>query len=333
MKKINLLRYIKVSTFFLMFVSCGQHQLNQCDIKENVFGPLKEKPSEGDEDYDEKYDIDKGDWGFVARGGYGDVLRNGDVACKKFRTSENFEIEKIVSDIVSSPFVLKYEETYVARGIPYFFMKYYPKNLDSVDVKALSIDQIAIWFYQLVEAVSALHEKGIFHRDIRLDNVLLDDDNNLKLADFGECIINLSWDLGDNRHCDNARKKIFEHNNGKRFCGDCGGIISIIFTLIFNVDICDLHYPLNFYEKQKAKCEEIFYMKKNEIVSKSQKSFDDLILLDLLNIIERGYFGGEPFDIEDLKRTYVYKCVDTSFRSTGRFVPEAFGSLEEQIVH
>ena len=46
MKKINLLRYIEVSTFLLMFTSCGQNQLNQCDIKENVFGPLKEKPSE-----------------------------------------------------------------------------------------------------------------------------------------------------------------------------------------------------------------------------------------------------------------------------------------------
>ena len=333
MKKINLLRYIKVSTFLLMFISCGQNQLNQCDIKENVFGPLKEKPSEGDEDYDERYDIDKGSWEFVARGGYGDVCHNGDVAYKKFRTPEKVDIESTVSDMVSSPFVLKYEETYVARGIPYFFMKYYLKNLDSVDVKALSIDQIAIWFYQLVEAVNALHEKGIFHRDIRLNNVLLDDDNNIKLADFGECIINPSWDLGDSRHCDNALKKMFKHSNGKRFCGDCGGIISIIFTLIFNVDIPGLHFSSNFYEKQNAKCAEMFYKKKNEIISKPQKSFDDLILLNLLNIIERGYFEGEPLDVEDLKRTDVYECVNTSFNSTRRFVPEAFWSLEEQIVH
>ena len=269
----------------------------------------------------------------MARGGYGDVLHNGDVACKKFRTSEKVDIERTVSEMVSSPFVLKYEKTYVARGIPYFFMKYYIKNLDRVDVKALSIDQIAIWFYQLVEAVSALHEKGIFHRDVNIKNVLLDGDNNIKLADFGECIVNPSWDLVDNRHCENALNKIFKHSNGKRFCGDCGGIISIIFILIFNVDICDLHYPLNFYEKQKAKCAEIFYKKKNEIVSKSQKSFDDLILLNLLNIIERGYFEGEPLDVEDLKRTDVYECVNTSFNSTRRFNIEAYTHLEEQIVH
>ena len=40
-------------------------------------------------------------------------------------------------------------------------------------------------FAQIADAVGYAHEKGILHRDIKPDNVLLDDRNNVLLSDFG----------------------------------------------------------------------------------------------------------------------------------------------------
>lgn len=40
-------------------------------------------------------------------------------------------------------------------------------------------------FHQLISAVRHCHSLGVFHRDLKLDNLLLDDDLNIKVSDFG----------------------------------------------------------------------------------------------------------------------------------------------------
>ncbi|KAL8120424.1 hypothetical protein AgCh_017559 [Apium graveolens] len=40
-------------------------------------------------------------------------------------------------------------------------------------------------FQQLIDAVTYCHKKGVFHRDLKLENVLVDADGNIRISDFG----------------------------------------------------------------------------------------------------------------------------------------------------
>lgn len=90
-----------------------------------------------------------------------------------------------IRDVLLSPTHLALSLEYEAGGN---LAEYVARRLPQVgrDELAISEDEVRYLFRQLMAGIASLHRHHIAHRDIKLDNVLLDgnDPPTLKLADF-----------------------------------------------------------------------------------------------------------------------------------------------------
>lgn len=67
--------------------------------------------------------------------------------------------------------------------------------------KRLSEDVVKFYAAQICMAVGYLHSKGIMHRDLKLENILVDESGYLKIIDYG------------------LAKTLNENQTSKTFCG------------------------------------------------------------------------------------------------------------------
>jgi 5'-AMP-activated protein kinase catalytic alpha subunit len=50
--------------------------------------------------------------------------------------------------------------------------------------KRLSENESSFFFYQIINAIEAIHKFNIAHRDLKPENILITDNNVVKLIDF-----------------------------------------------------------------------------------------------------------------------------------------------------
>lgn len=59
------------------------------------------------------------------------------------------------------------------------------KLLDNMDSSVLNDSLIKSYLWQLLQGITLCHTKRVLHRDLKPQNLLIDDDGNIKLADLG----------------------------------------------------------------------------------------------------------------------------------------------------
>ena len=116
---------------------------------------------------------------------------------------------------------------YVSGGSLHGYLKAHPnKRLPETEAKRV--------FKQVVEGIRYCHNRCITHRDIKLENLLLDEQNNLKIIDFGfsTCIPN---DRKVKIFCGTPSYMAPEIVNKTEYCGppaDIWALGVLLFTML-----------------------------------------------------------------------------------------------------
>ena len=112
------------------------------------------------------------------------------------RIMERFRREVLIARRLSHPHIVRVHDIGQADGSLYYTMEYVSGgNLADRFAALEGQARLALLplVVQLCEGLDALHVAGIIHRDLKPENALIDDHDQVKLADFG---ISMALDMG-----------------------------------------------------------------------------------------------------------------------------------------
>ncbi|EWC45444.1 hypothetical protein DRE_00843 [Drechslerella stenobrocha 248] len=121
-------------------------------------------------------------------------------AAKEFRPKHQYETDKDYAKKVTAEFcigstlhhgnIIETLDIILERGKWYEVMEYAPYDLfATVMTGKMGREEIACAFIQIVNGVKYMHDMGLAHRDLKLDNVVINEHGILKIIDFGSAVV------------------------------------------------------------------------------------------------------------------------------------------------
>ena len=138
--------------------------------------------------------------GVVGEGAYGIVYKCKNketgkyVAIKRFKEVDDDLVKKTMKrelkmlQKLHHPNVVDFQEAYKRKGNLYLVFEFVDKNLLELlqeHPQGLDPNLIRHLIYQLCKAIKYMHDQNIIHRDVKPENLLITENMELKLCDFG----------------------------------------------------------------------------------------------------------------------------------------------------
>ncbi|KAJ5887238.1 hypothetical protein N7504_011285 [Penicillium tannophilum] len=162
--------------------------------------PLVPEPAEGGE----RYAIGA----FLGKGGFavcyeGTLARNGRVYAMKVvksqmpqkKMEEKFRTELQIHSKMRHPFVVQFYRAFAFEQSTYVVLELCPNGsvMDMVRKRRyLTLPEVRRFMIQLCAAMKYLHKRFVAHRDLKMGNLFLDHNMNIKVGDFGLAAMILS---------------------------------------------------------------------------------------------------------------------------------------------
>ena len=105
----------------------------------------------------------------------------------KYKMMENIKKEISSMKLLNHPYVVKLFDVMASETKIYLVQEYVSGGelLNKIKIqKPLKEDEARKYFQQLIDGVDYLHNQEIYHRDLKPNNILIDGDGNVKIADF-----------------------------------------------------------------------------------------------------------------------------------------------------